>query len=307
MKFPFELVPHNTKINFIGARFAAFVFSILLSIGSIAIVFTHGLNFGIDFTGGIIMEARTQKNYEISDIRELLSDAGYTGATIQNFGSNADLLIRLQPKEDEDQVKEVANLKSLMSNFLEGDVEFRRVDYVGPKVGKELVNKGLMALFLSLTVMTAYIAVRFSWQFGVGVIIALFHDAIATVGFYVVTQYEFDLYSIAAILTIVGYSINDTVVIYDRIRENMRKYKVSDMTEIINLSVNETLSRTIMTVSTTLIVCLALVVFGGEVIKGFSMAMLFGIAFGTYSSVYIAAPVLMHTGFKKLLNKQVAA
>ncbi len=298
MKFPIVLIPHQTNINFIGMKWIAFIFSIFVTIASIVGVFTHGLNLGIDFTGGIIIEARTNQKYEISEVRDLLVDAGYHGANIQNFGSESDILIRLQPKQTDDQVKEVTELKEIISAFFNKDIEFRRVDYVGPKVGKELVEKGLMALFLSLIGMMAYIAVRFNWQYGVGVVIALFHDAIATVGFYVVSQYEFDLYSIAAILTIVGYSINDTVVIYDRIRENLRKYKAPDMAEIINLSVNETLSRTIMTVSTTLLVCLALVLFGGGVIKGFSMALLFGIAFGTYSSVYIAAPILMHTGFK---------
>ncbi len=303
MRFPIVLVPHKTNINFIGMKWIAFIFSIFITVATFVIIFTHGLNLGIDFTGGIIIEARTSKNYEISQVRDLLGEAGYHGANIQNFGNNGDLLIRLQPKKTDDQVKEIAHIKDTLNTFFENTVEFRRVDYVGPKVGKELIEKGLMALVISLLVMSAYIAVRFNWKYGIGVIVALFHDAIATLGFYVVTQYEFDLYSIAAILTIVGYSINDTVVIYDRIRENLRKYKAPDMADIINLSVNETLSRTIMTVSTTLLVCLALVLFGGEVIKGFSMALLFGIAFGTYSSVYIAAPILMHTGFKAEIAK----
>jgi preprotein translocase subunit SecF len=298
MKFPIVLVSHKTNINFIGMKWIAFLFSIFITIATVVIVFTHGLNLGIDFTGGIIIEARTEQTYEIGKVRDLLTDAGYHGANIQNFGSQSDILIRLQPKQTDDQVKEITELKNLIGQYFDNKIEFRRVDYVGPKVGKELVEKGLIALCLSLVVMMSYIAMRFSWQYGIGVVVSLFHDAIATVGFYVVTQYEFDLYSIAAILTIVGYSINDTVVIYDRIRENLRKYKAPDMADIINLSVNETLSRTIMTVSTTLLVCLALVLFGGEVIKGFSMALLFGIAFGTYSSVYIAAPILMHTGFK---------
>jgi preprotein translocase SecF subunit len=303
MRFPFVLVPHETNINFIGVRWVAFIFSLIITVGSIVSLFTHGLNFGIDFTGGVIIEARTDKVYDIAEVRELLSDAGYEGANIQNFGSSSDLLIRLQPRHTDDQAKEIASIKSLLESHFNNGVEFRRVDFVGPKVGQELIQKGITAVIISLIGMSAYIAFRFNWQFGIGVIVALFHDAIATIGFYVITQYEFDLYSIAAILTIVGYSINDTVVIYDRIRENLRKYKVDDIEHIINLSVNETLSRTIMTVSTTLLVCLALVLFGGEVIKGFSMAMFFGIAFGTYSSVYIAAPILMHTGFKKIVAK----
>ncbi len=307
MKFPIVLVPDKTNINFIGMKWIAFVFSIVVTIGTFASLFTHGLNFGIDFTGGIVLEARTGKDFEIVKVRDLLAESGYHGANIQNFGGKGDILIRLQPKNSDEQVKEVAHIKGVLGQFFENDIEFRRVDYVGPKVGKELIEKGTIAFVLSLVVMMGYIAVRFNWQYGIGVVVALFHDAIATLGFYVVTQYEFDLYSIAAILTIVGYSINDTVVIYDRIRENLRKYKTPDMAEIINMSVNETLSRTIMTVSTTLLVCLALVLFGGEVIKGFSMALLFGIAFGTYSSVYIAAPILMHTGLKNVATSQQQA
>jgi preprotein translocase SecF subunit len=298
MRFPLTLVPHGTDIDFIGKRWLAFSFSIIISIITLILLFTHGLNLGIDFTGGIIMEARSAKSISVHQYREVLADAGYHGAALQNFGGENNVLIRLQPKFSDEQSKEVEHIKSVLTSKTDPDIEFRKVDYVGPKIGKELITNGIMAMALSLIGIMFYIGTRFSWQYGIGAIIALFHDAWITLGFYIVSGYEFDLTAIAAILTIIGYSINDTVVIYDRIRENLRKYKVVHMSDVINRSVNETLSRTVMTVLTTLIACVALVIFGGDVIRGFSTAMLFGIAFGTYSSIYIAAPILIHTGFK---------
>jgi preprotein translocase SecF subunit len=298
MKFPFTLVPINTKIDFIGKRVIAFTFSIALTIFIAVLLFIKGLNLGIDFTGGIVIEIKALKEISISNLRELLSSSGYKGATIQNFGEKNTILIRIQPKHNIDQKKEVEELKSLLNSHLHNQIEFRKIDYVGPKVGKDLVIKGLSATFISLICMMVYIWFRFNWQYGLGAIIALFHDAFFTLGFYLFTGLEFDTYSIVAILTVIGYSINDSVVIFDRIRENLRKYKVKDVSDLINLSINETLSRTVMTVLTTIVACAALVLFGGEVIYGFSMAMLVGIAFGTYSSIYIAAPVLLYTNIK---------
>jgi preprotein translocase subunit SecF len=304
LKLPLHLVPYNTKIDFIGKKWISFAFSIFITVATVMLLFTKGLNLGIDFTGGIIIESRTEHEIDVSKYRDVLIEAGYHGASVQNFGSNNGVLLRFQAKDSDAQAKEVEVVKNLLKEKIDNKIEFRKIDYVGPKVGKELIEKGVKALILALLVMLVYIWFRFSWQFGLGAVIALFHDAIATIGFYIVSGYEFDLTSIAAVLTIIGYSINDTVVIYDRIRENMRKYKIKHLAEIINLSVNETLSRTVMTVSTCLLVCLAFVLFGGEVIEGFSMAMLFGIAFGTYSSVYIAAPVLMYTGIAKAAAHQ---
>lgn len=298
MRFPLALVPSNTKIDFIGKRFIAFAASILVTIATIIGLYTHGLNLGIDFTGGIIVEARAQNEVDISILRDHLSENGYFGASIQHFGSANDIMIRVQPKHSDSQAKEATEIKMLAASILGSDVEFRRVDYVGPKVGSELVLKGILALLATLVGIMIYVWFRFSVQFGIGAVVALLHDALATLGFYIVTGYEFDLTSIAALLTIIGFSINDTVVIYDRIRENLRKHKSDEFSSIINLSVNETLSRTIMTVSTTVLGSLALVLFGGEVIRGFSMAMMFGFIFGTYSSVYISAPILMYTQFK---------
>lgn len=305
MRFPFELVPHNTKIDFIGKRYFAFIFSFLVTIATIIGLYTHGLNMGIDFTGGIVIESRSTQKIDISNVRNTLSENGYLGATIQHFGSDNDMLVRLQPKHMDSQAKETTEIKSLIMQSLNNDVEFRRVDYVGPKVGGELVLKGIFALLATLVAIMIYVGFRFNIQFGIGAVVALLHDAFATVGFYVFTGFEFDLTSIAALLTIVGFSINDTVVIYDRIRENLRKHKSDDLSKIINISINETLSRTIMTVTTTLLGSLALVLIGGEVIRGFSTAMMFGFIFGTYSSVYISAPILIYTQFM-FSKKQVA-
>ena len=303
MKFPLRLIPAKTNINFIKYKFVAFAFSILVTVLVIFLFFSKGLNYGIDFSGGILIELKSPANIQIESFRNTLSHYGYYGASIQNFGNAGSILIRVQPKNSDEQAAEVKIIQELLKNELDPEIEFRKVDYVGPKVGDELVTGGVTALLSALLAMLIYIWFRFDWQFGVGAIIALIHDAIATVGFYIVSGYEFELSSIAAILTIIGYSINDTVVIYDRIRENIRKYKNYAFTEIINLSINETLSRTVMTVATTLLACIALVIFGGEVLRGFSMALLFGIAFGTYSSIYVAAPILMYTGGSKLGKK----
>jgi preprotein translocase SecF subunit len=296
MKLPLTLIPVGTKLDFIGKRYIAFAFSAMVTVLTIFFLFTKGLNLGIDFTGGIIMEVRSKQEINVGEVRELLAKNEYSGTSIQNFGSLNDVMIRFRAVENDSQAKEVNKIKELLTSKLGKDIEFRKVDYVGPRVGKELIENAVLALFFSLIVMLLYIWYRFDWQYGIGAIIALFHDAIAVMGFYSFSQYEFDLTSVAALLTVIGYSINDTVVIYDRIRENVRKHKVTDIAAIINLSVNETLSRTTMTSLTTLVVCFALAAFGGEVIEGFSTATLFGIAFGTYSSIYISAPVLIYTG-----------
>lgn len=296
MKFPLSVIPHNTKIDFIGARYIAFTFSIFLTLATIVLLNTHGLNKGIDFTGGIIMELQSATPLDMKELRNLVSSSGYAGANLQELDGSNIVMLRVQPKGDNSE-KEVSQLKSILSS-VNSDVNFRRVDYVGPRVGGELMQKGAYAMLMSLVAMMIYIWLRFSWQFGIGAILALFHDAIITLGFYVITGYEFDLTSIAAILTIIGYSINDTVVIYDRIRDNLAKHKNISTAKLLNLSINETLSRTIMTVVTTAVVCLALVLFGGHAIKGFSAAVLFGILFGTYSSICISAPVLLYTKIK---------
>jgi preprotein translocase SecF subunit len=264
---------------------------------------SRGLNLGLDFTGGIIIEVKSEQKIDLGTLRDYLHEEGYSGATLQNFGDESVVLIRIQPKQEGSYNKEVEVLKGFLSSHLGSDIEFRKVDYVGPKVGKELVMNGVYATLLALLMMMLYIWLRFDWQFGVGAVIALLHDMLFTLGFYSLTRIEFDLTSIVAILTVIGYSINDSVVIFDRIRENIRKYKQMPISELINVSINETLSRTVMTVLVTLIACLALVIFGGEVIFGFSIAMLVGIAFGTYSSIYISAPILIYSDINKSADK----
>ena len=299
MRFPLRIVAEDISLDFLGKRYIAFAASIAMSIITLVLLFTQGLNLGIDFTGGVILEVRTKEAADVALFRKTLVENGYHGATIQNFGDNNEVMIRLHPKDGLDQQKSVEAIKTLLQNAVDPEIAFRKVDYVGPKVGSELIQNGFLALAFALVGMLAYVALRFSWEYGVCAVVALLHNAWITVGFYLVSRYEFDLYSIAAILTIIGYSINDTVVIFDRIRENLRKYKIKHLPELINRSLNETLSRTVMTVATTLIACTALVIFGGEVIRGFSMAMLFGIAFGTYCSNFIAAPLLIYTGLKQ--------
>ncbi|MCE2991504.1 MAG: protein translocase subunit SecF [Candidatus Jidaibacter sp.] len=301
MGLPIRIIPSKTNFNFIKYKSFALLFSLLITIAAIGLVLVKGLNFGIDFSGGIVMELRVSEDITVDNIRASLTRYGYGGALIQKVGNGGNVMIRIQPKDVESsQVEEVRKIQEILTSTVSSEMEFRKVDYVGPKVGSEFVLNGTLALVVAIIGMLVYIWFRFDWQFGLGAVISLAHDAIITLGFFSISQYDFDLTSIAAILTIVGYSINDTVVIYDRIRENLRKHRGGDMAHIINLSINETLSRTIMTVATTLLVCLALALFGGEVLRGFSMALLFGIAFGTYSSIYVAAPVLLHTGLKNI-------
>lgn len=269
--------------------------SVIISLVSLVGLYGKGLNFGVDFEGGVVLEIRTIEGVDAEKIRELMNSNGFHNPTIQSLGSKRDYLIRFQPDDQQDSVKVINQLKAVLTDQFGKEVEFRRTDFVGPKVGDELIDKAIIAVVCAVAGILIYIAFRFNWQFGLGAVISLLHDAIAVMGFYVFSGLEFDISSIAAILTVLGYSINDTVVIYDRVRENIRKHNVKNFETILNLSINETLSRTIMTVMTVILVCICLVVFGGEVIRGFSLSMLFGVIFGTYSSVYIAVPVLLYT------------
>ena len=280
----------NTQINFMAFHKIALILSIVGIIGSIALVLIKGLNFGIDFAGGILIEARIEDKVNIAEMRSFLSHEIHD-VQIQNIDKN-DYLIRVA-KTSEDQTVIIKNIQNLLQSKY-NKIEYRKVDYVGPQVGRELILKGLLALSLSFLFIMIYIWIRFDWQFGIGGIFALLHDAALTVGFFSLTQLEFNLTSIASILTIIGYSINDSVVIYDRIRENLRRYKKIDLASLINSSTNSTLSRTILTASATLVSLLALIFFGGEVLFSFSMATFFGILIGTYSSIYISAPILLY-------------
>jgi preprotein translocase subunit SecF len=290
---PLIVIRRVPKIDFMRWHYYGLAFSVALSVLTIVLFLTKGLNYGIDFVGGTLIEARTTSGpADLAAMRAKLDALHLGEASLQTFGSPDDVLIRLpqQPGGDAAQMKAI----QLAREALGPGVEYRRQEIVGPSVGSELIRAGVLATVLALGAILIYISFRFEWQFGVGATIATLHDVITTVGLFAIFQLEFNLTTLAAILTIAGYSINDTVVIYDRVRESMRKYRTMPFRDLINLALNETLSRTILTVSTVALAVLSLLVFGGEVLKGFSIAMLWGIVIGTYSSLFIAAPVLYY-------------
>ncbi len=299
MHFPLQLFRTPPKFDFIGKRWIGFIVTGLGVAITIASLSTRGLNFGIDFAGGIVVEAKAEQTADIGKMRDLLNDPMFGDPMLQSVGKGDVVMIRIGAKKDADQAKIVTKVREVLETGYGAPLEFQRVDYVGPQVGRELVVGSALALCFSLLAILVYLWFRFEWQYGVGGILALIHDAILTVGFFSVTQIEFNLTSVAAVLTIVGYSINDSVVIYDRIRENLRKYKKMATSDVINLSVNETLARTFMTVGTVIAALLGLIWFGGDVLFGFSAAMLFGCVVGTYSSVYISAPVLIYLKLRR--------
>jgi preprotein translocase subunit SecF len=291
-----RFVAEETNIDFIGKRKFAFIVSFLIIVGSLFMLSSRGINLGIDFTGGTMIEIRLESAPDLGEIRDELNVLGLGSLSIQEFGSETDILIRLPEQEggvDAQQAAIDAVHSALDKKFGEGKVDYRRTEFVGPQVGKELKKTGALAVLFSLIGILVYVWFRFEWQFGVAAIVALAHDAIATIGLFSLTQMEFNLSTVAAILMIAGYSINDTVVVFDRIRENLRKYKKKALEELFNLSVNQMLSRTLMTSITTLLALGALWQFGGEVIQGFVNALIFGIVIGTYSSIYVASPVLL--------------
>ena len=299
-----KIIPADTKINFLGRKSVAFVLSAFLLCATAYLLATKGLNFGIDFTGGILIDAKFEQNVELGKMRGLLKEANIGDVSLQTFGDPKDVLIRIGEHSEGAEEKSVVinKVKEILAANFEGVIDYRKVDYVGPKVGGELIKSGALSLIFAFCAMMVYIWLRFEWQYGIGAIVALFHDAILTLGFFSITQLEFNLSSIAAILTIIGYSINDSVVIFDRIRENLRKFKKMPINELLNLSINNNLARTILTSFTTLVALLALVLMGGEVIKSFSMAALFGVLVGTYSSIYIASPVLIYMKLRPETN-----
>jgi len=292
-----SLVPTNTNINFVQFRKLAAIFSLFLCVASAGLFFTKGLNFGIDFRGGILIEVRTEGPADISKLRSSLSGLGLGEIQLQEFGQASDVLIRIerQPGGEKAQLAAVEKAKGALGD----DVDYRRTEFVGPKVGGELIEAGITAVLLALGAMLVYIWFRFEWPFGVGAVVALLHDVLLTIGIFALLGLEFNLSTVAAILTIAGYSINDTVVVYDRVRENLRKYKQMPLAELLNLSINGTLSRTLLTSFTTLLALLALYFFGGEVLAGFSFAMIWGVVVGTYSSIFIAVPLLVYMNLRR--------
>ncbi len=289
-----KLFNKEPNFDFMGKRWLGFGASIFLTIASLLLVAEKGLNLGIDFTGGILMEAQTTKPADLAAMRLALNSGEFGEVSLQNSGSVNDVMIRIQVSDNDDQAKTIEQVKKLLVNLTASEIIFRKVDYVGPTVGNELIRNGVIATILSFAAIMLYVWFRFEWQYSIGAVLALLHDSIMVIGFFALTRFEFGLTAVAAILTIIGYSINDSVVIYDRIRENMRRFKKQKIITLLNISINETLSRTILTASTTLLAALALYLFGGEVISGFSAAMVFGVIIGTYSSIYISAPTLLY-------------
>ena len=294
---PLNLVPIKPSINFLIRRQYFFVFSVILLLSSGFFYLFNGLNLGIDFKGGIMLEVRVSSSTNILQMRQGLSNLNLGEIKIQQFGADTDFLIRIQKQEGGEKAQQSAI--DLVKGTLPNDIKYRRTEFVGPKVSKELYRDGILAVIFAIIGILAYIWFRFEWQFGLGAIIALTHDVITTIGVYALTGLEFNLSTVAAILTIAGYSINDTVVVYDRVRENLRKYKTLELVNLLNNSVNETLSRTIMTSVTTLLALGALYVLGGEVIRGFSIGMIWGVLIGTYSSICIAVPLLLFLDVKR--------
>ena len=287
------------NINFYKYRKVAFLFSLILMLFSVFLFVKKNLNLGIDFKGGVMVEAKFKSAPNLEDLRKNISSFLSTNIEIQEFGDPETILFRIEKKSNDEEEQKL--IISELKKGLPSDVDYRRVEFVGPKVGKELQILGLKAILYSLVAMFIYIWFRFSgWQFGLGAVFALFHDVFSTLGFFALTQIEFNLASIAAILTIAGYSINDTVVVFDRVRENLVKTEIP-LSELLNKSINQTLSRTIMTSLTTLLALLALFLFGGEVIKGFVSAMMWGVLVGTYSSIFIASPLIIIFGY---INKK---
>ncbi len=302
-----DFFPHNLRLPFMRYKGLCFGLSILAMVISVVFFFTLGFNYGVDFRGGSLVEVQSKSGAaDVSDMRNKLQSLGLGDIQIQSFGNDTDVLIRIQEQPGGDEAQQVALKKVL--DTLGSNYEQRRVEVVGPAVSSELRTTGFIAVVASTIAIVIYVWFRFEWQFALGAVVALAHDVFVTAGLFSLFQLQFDLSIVAALLTILGYSVNDTVVVSDRIRENMRKYKKMELNELLNLSINETLSRTVLTGLTAIAGILALYFFGGEVLRGFSFAMFFGIIIGTYSSVFIAAPLLGYLGVKResLENKGTA-
>jgi len=296
-----RLISDNTSIKFIKLKLVTFSISTILSIASIFVVFFIGLNLGIDFKGGILLEVRTSSNITISSIRNEISDLNIGEISIQEFGKDSDYLIRIERQEGPDSAQQIAveAIKTSLDKAFAKDIEYRRLEYVGPTVSKDLVSDGFMAIIFAIIAMLAYIWFRFELPFAIGAIVALMHDIILTMGLFAILGLEFNLATVAAILLIIGYSMNDTVVVYDRIRENLRKFKKMNLNDLLDKSINETLSRTINTTVTTILALGALYLFGGQIIADFAFAMLWGIVVGTYSSIFIASNILVYVNVRR--------
>ena len=293
-----QLFKKQTNINFMGQRKLAVVFSAVLLLVAIGSIVSRGFNFGIDFTGGTLVEVGYPQSVELREIRDALQKAGYGDAIVQHFGKASDVLIRIAPKEGLSSAELSNNILNTLK-IQNSAVELRRVEFVGPQVGDELTNDGGKAMIYALIGILIYVALRFEYRFAVGSVAALVHDVIITLGVFALLQLDFDLTVLAAILAVIGYSLNDTIVVFDRIRENFIKLRKGAPMEVVNTSLNQTLARTLMTSVTTLLVLAALFIFGGELIHGFATALIIGVLIGTYSSIYVASASALALGITK--------
>jgi len=294
-----KLLNRTTNINFMSRRNIALIFSAVLLIASITSLFTRGLNFGLDFTGGTLIEVGFPTVPNTTEVRDNLAAAGFD-SIVQTYGAATDIVVRIPPTGlDESSAQLSTRVLAALSQGVEGEIDMRRVEFVGPQVGDELKEQGVLAVIYAMVGVFLYVMFRFQWRFSVGAVAALFHDVVITMGVISILQIEFDLTVVAAILAVVGYSLNDTIVLFDRIRENFPRYRKRQPIEVVNTSINEVLARTIMTSTTTLLVLLALFFFGGEIIHGFAFTLIIGVIIGTYSSIYVASTTLLTLGVSK--------
>jgi len=294
-----QLLKTNYVIDFMGKRNIAMIFSAILLLGAVGSIVTRGLSLGIDFTGGTLIEVGYTQDANLPVIRETLTQGGHGDASVQQFGTAKDILIRLAKSEEQSSSTLSNEVFGMLSKAVDGQVELRRVEFVGPQVGDELTEDGFLAVLVALMAILIYVALRFEWRFAVGSVVALIHDVTITIGLFSLLQIEFDLPVLAAVLAVIGYSLNDTIVVFDRVRENFRKMRKGTSESIINSSLTQTLSRTLMTSLTTILVLLALFFLGGEIIHGFAFALLVGVFVGTYSSIYVASTSALMLGVSK--------
>ena len=293
-----RLFKGKLNIDFMGKRRITFVLSGLMLVIAVGALITQGLNLGIDFTGGTLIEVGYQQPANLETVRTALSDSGFEQAQAQHFGSSRDVLIRIAPREGKESAQLSEDVLAAL-RIQDASVEMRRVEFVGPQVGEELTEQGALAMIYALIGILIYIIIRFQWRFAPGAVAALVHDVLIIVGFFSLTQSDFDLTVVAALLAVIGYSLNDTIVVFDRIRENFRKMRKRTSLEVMNASINQTLARTLMTSFPTLMVLVSLFVFGGETIHGFSLALILGVVVGTYSSIYVASTATLALGVTK--------
>ena len=288
-----------SEFDFMGLRKSAMILSAVLLLISVGSLLTQQLNVGIDFTGGSIVEVGYQQPVELEPIRERLESRGFNDAIVQHFGSASEVLIRLAPDEEKEKAEVSSEVISLLQELSGSDIDVRRVDFVGPQVGEELTEDGGLAVLYALIAILIYVAFRFEYRFSLGAVAALVHDVLITLGVFSVLQLDFDLSVLAALLAVIGYSLNDTIVVFDRVRENFRKIRKKTTLEVVNISINQTISRTLMTSFTTLLVLLSLFFLGGEVIRAFALALIIGVVVGTYSSIYVATTSAVALGISR--------